>query len=146
MSNLKKKLSKVIAVALAAVTVSSASIIGATAYSTYGSETTPHAIKNNYGFYKYGASKCSYTAIYCDSTTTRFVIPQVIILKKGSNNTYTEVEDSVSNPGVLKRGYKTYAGISQSSSYRKYWHRGVLKEDTSYSSNAYHVFSYYKSF
>lgn len=147
MSNLKKKLSKIIAIALTAVTVSSTGVMGAgAAYSIYGSSTTAHASKSGYNFYKYGTGGASYTAIGRTAGKNRFVIPQVIILKKGSGGDYTAVEHSVSNAGVVQKGYMRIAFISQSNNYRRYWHRGVLKEDTSYSSNAYHVFSYNTKF
>lgn len=147
MSDLKKKLSKIITVALAAVTVSSTGVMGAgAAYSIYGSSTTAYSSKSGYNFYKYGTGGASYTAISRTAGKDRFVIPQVIILKKGNGGDYTSVENSVSNAGVVQKGYKRTVYISQSNNYRRYWHRGVLKEDTLYSSNAYHVFSYNTKF
>lgn len=142
MSNLKKKLSKIIAVALAAVTVSSMGVMGAGAYKNYGNASTAHASKSGYSFYKYGSSRTSGTTISHISGKDRFVIPQIMIMKLGSNNKYSVVEYSQSGPRVLSKGKYRTAFITQVENRRQYWHRGVLKEDTSYSSNAYYVFSY----
>lgn len=142
MTNLKKKLSKIIAIALAAVTVSSIGVMGAGAYSNYGSSSTAYASKSGYSFYKYGLAGTSGTTISHTSGKDRFVIPQIMIMKKGNNNKYGVVEYSQSGPGVLSKGKYRTAAITQVSNYRKYWHRGVLNKDTSYSSGAYHVFSY----
>lgn len=142
MLKFKRLLSTAAAVIITAA-VSSTSIIGVgAAYSIYGSSTTAYSSKSGYNFYKYGTGGASYTAISRTAGKDRFVIPQVIILKKGNGGDYTSVENSVSNAGVVQKGYRRTAFISQSNNYRRYWHRGVLKEDTSYSSNAYHVFSY----
>lgn len=149
MSDLKKKLSKIIAVALAAVTLSSTGVMGAgAAYSTYGSSTTAYSSKSGYDFYRFGVktTQRSWTNIHHVSGVNRFVISQVLIFKPNAKGDFKIVENSVSNPVILKKGQECIAGIPQSASYRKYWHRGVLKEDTSYSSNAYHVFSFYKTF
>lgn len=141
MSNLKKKLSKIISIALAAVTVSSIGVMGAGAYN-YGNASTVHASKSGYNFYKYGLSGTSGTIISHTSGKDRFVIPQIMIMKKGNKNKYNVVEYSQSGPGVLSKGKYRTAFITQVSNYRKYWHRGVLNKDTSYSSGTYHVFSY----
>lgn len=146
MTNLKKKLSKIIAIALAAVTVSSIGVMGAGAYSNYGSSSTAYASKSGYNFYKYGTGGSSYTSISHTSGTNRFVISQMIILKLGSDNRYNVVDKSISGSGVLEKGKYRTAFLAQSSSRRQYWHRGVLNKDTSYSSGAYHVFSYKKEF
>lgn len=146
MLKFKRLLSTAAAVIITAA-VSSTSIIGVgAAYSIYGSSTTAYSSKSGYNFYKYGTGGASYTAISRTAGKDRFVIPQVIILKKGNGGDYTSVENSVSNAGVVQKGYRRTAFISQSNNYRRYWHRGVLKEDTSYSSNAYHVFSYNTKF
>lgn len=142
-----KRLLSTAAAVIITVAVSSTSIIGVgAAYSIYGSSTTAYSSKSGYNFYKYGTGGASYTAISRTAGKDRFVIPQVIILKKGNGGDYTSVENSVSNAGVVQKGYRRTAFISQSNNYRRYWHRGVLKEDTSYSSNAYHVFSYNTKF
>lgn len=149
MSDLKKKLSKIIAIALTAVTLSSTGVMGAgAAYSTYGSSTTAYSSKSGYDFYRFGVktTQRSWTEIYHDSGKNRFVISQVLIYKQNDKGKYAIIDDSVSNAVVLQKGYSNIAGIPQSSSRRRYWHRGVLKEDTSYSSNAYHVFSYNTKF
>ena len=142
MSDLKKKLSKIIAVALAAVTVSSMGVMGAGAYKNYGNASTAHASKSGYSFGKYGAAGTGGAAGGRGAGGGRFVIPQIMIMKLGSNNKYSVVEYSQSGPGVLSKGKYRTAFITQVENRRQYWHRGVLKEDTSYSSNAYHVFSY----
>lgn len=142
MTNLKKKLSKIITIALAAVTVSSIGVMGAGAYKNYGNASTAYASKSGYSFYKYGASGTSGTTISHISGKDRFVIPQIMIMKKGNNNKYSVVEYSQSGSGVLSKGKYRTAFITQVSNYRKYWHRGVLNKDTSYDSGAYHVFSY----
>lgn len=148
MLKFKRLLSTAAAVIITAA-VSSTSIIGVgAAYSTYGSSTTAYSSKSGYDFYRFGVktTQRSWTNIHHVSGVNRFVISQVLIFKPNAKGDFKIVENSVSNPVILKKGQECIAGIPQSASYRKYWHRGVLKEDTSYSSNAYHVFSYYKSF
>lgn len=142
MTNLKKKLAKIITIALAAVTVSSIGVMGAGAYKNYGNASTAYASKSGYSFYKYGASRTSGTTISHISGKDRFVIPQIMIMKKNQAGNYGIVEYSQSGPGVLSKGKYRTAFITQVENRRQYWHRGVLKEDTSYSSAAYHVFSY----
>ena len=141
MQNLKKTISKMVAILMAAATIASTGIISAGAYYTYGSSSTAAASKGGYKFYKYGASKYSYTDLYRTSGKKRFVIAQVIVLKKG-NNGYSATDYSDFNDGVMQIGQRKSFGLSQSSSYRRYWHRGVLNNNTSYSSGAYHTFSY----
>lgn len=131
-----------VAILISAATIASTEVISAGAYSTYGSSTTAYASKSGYEFYKYGYSNYSYTTLTRPSGTNRFVLAQILILKLGKNRKYFVVENSKTGDGVLKKGKYRTAFYIQSSSYRRYWHRGVLNNDTSYSSGAYHVFDY----
>ena len=146
MLNIKKTISKTVAILMAAATIATTGIISAGAYATYGSSTTAYASKSGYNFYEYGVSNRSHTEILRSSGKNRFVISQIIILKKDNNGKYNDVESSKSNPGTIDVGYGRGVWKAQSTSYRRYWHRGVLNKDTSYDSGTYHVFKYNKKF
>ncbi len=145
MLNIKKTISKTVAILMAAATIATTGIISAGAYATYGSSTTAYASKSGYKFYKYGDSTYSYTKLSHVSGVNRFALSQIFILKKG-NNGFSVVENSVTGDGVLKKGKYRTVFYMQSSSYRRYWHRGVLNKDTAYDSGTYHVFEYNKKF
>lgn len=145
MTNIRKTILKMVAI-LMATTIATTGIISAGAYATYGSSSTAAASKSGYKIFKYGVSKHSNTEIINFSGKSRFVIPQVMVFKANANGKYNVEDYSKSGGVIVKKGYGEGVKVPQSSGYRRYWHRGVLNNTTSYSSGPYYIYDFNKYF